>query len=163
MVLPVFFLSSCSREILPSSKSPVLNFSAMGSFLENESIVNFNLTFKEQNEILIEIVSPPGAQGLTFKKENGKVVVKYKDLEVKNESSNLISGSFISDILDILEYFEKNSTLNVIATENGVSTYSGSTDSGNFEIDMYDSSGFIKEIRFLKHNLVVKLSDHKQL
>lgn len=118
---------------------------------------------QENNDSTIQITSPPGAEGLTFKKQNGEVIVTYKNLEIKNNNANIISGSFVSDILDILEHFEKKNTMNIISSENGISTYSGTMESGNFEIDLYDSSGFMKEIRFLKHNLVVQLSDHEKI
>ena len=163
MTLPVFFLSSCSNEILPSNKSPVLSFSSVGSFIENENVVTFNLVAKDKDDITIKIISPAGAQGLTFKKNNDKTVVSYKDLEVKNDEVDIIKGSFISDILNILRYFEQKSALNVISSENGITTYSGTMESGDFEVEVYDSSGFIKEIRCLKHNLVVTLSDHERI
>lgn len=163
MILPIFFLSSCSKEILPSNKSPILNFSANGSYLENETLINFKLDVKSNNDISLQIISPEGANGLTFKKENGKVDVSFKNLEVKNDNFNLIDGSYISYILNILESFEKNNTLNIISSENGISTYLGEIDGANFEIDVYNSSGFIKEVRFLKHNITVNLFDHKEL
>lgn len=163
MTLPVFFLSSCSNEILPSNKSPVLSFSSVGSFIENENVVTFNLIAKDKDDISLEIVSPSGANGLTFKKYNDKTAVSYRNLEVKNDEVDIIKGSFISDILNILRYFEQKSNLNIISSENGISTYSGTIENLNFEVEVYDSSGFIKEIRCLKHNLVVKLSDHERI
>lgn len=162
-ILPMFFLSSCSKNLLPAAKEPVLNFSSTGSFLENENMVNFNLRAQESNDIFLEITSPKGAEGLTFKKQNGNIAVNYKNLEIKNDSHNIIFGSSIADILDVLERFAQKNALNIISTENGVSTYSGSNENGNFEIDLFDSSGFIKELRFLKHNLVVNFSDHENL
>ncbi|MDQ5983492.1 MAG: hypothetical protein RUMPE_00516 [Eubacteriales bacterium SKADARSKE-1] len=160
MLLPVFFLSSCSETTMYVKTDPVLVFSCKAYTAINGYIIEYLLSRNENKETQIKILVPEQVKGLCFTKLQDEMLVDYNGLSIKKDTLFMPIDSFVLAVINIFEYLDKGAELKHISSENGVSTYFCSV--GNFEFDVYNSSGFIREIRDLKNSLVVTMSEHSE-
>lgn len=160
--LPVFFLSGCKNEVLPSKVEPVLHFICRGiTNTSSGELIEFNLTKNEDKNIKIQITSSNFAKGLCIEKTNESISIGYEDLKVKNNDFILPRDSFIKSMINIFDYLDSKSELEFVSAEGGVVTKKCAKE--NFEIDIFISSGFIKEIRIPKDNITIALSDFENI
>ncbi len=162
-IIPIFFLfASCGEESTAKSK-PVLVFSSKVCIAVSDQFIEGNLARSENGEIQLEVTSPDQVGGLTFKRAGGENTIQFKDLAMKSKESLLPKGSFITVLMDVLECMENENNYNFILSENALSTFSGYNEKiGDFEFQIYDSSGYIKEIKVPKKNVLVNLSEHEE-
>lgn len=160
MFLPIFFLSSCGQEPLCEKTDPILVFSCNASTKIDEDIIKYVFSRNENRETQIKIEEPGQVKGLCFTKLQDEMLVDYNGLSIKKDTLFMPIDSFILTVMNIFDYLDKGAELELISLENTISTYYCSV--GDFEIDVYNSSGFIKEIRDLKNNLVVTMSEHSE-
>ena len=100
---------------------------------------------------------------LVLKKINSENAVSFKGLEMKTNENKLPDSSFFLVLGEVMESLGDNNNYNFISTENTISTLSGKCKtSGNYEVQIYDSSGYIKEIKVPSKNLVISFSEFKE-
>lgn len=161
IVLPIFFLSSCSGKNSYVKIDPVLIFSCTAITTVNGEIIKYNLVRSESKETKIRVEEPKSISGLEFTKLQDETIVDYNGLSIKKDSLLMPIDSSVLTIMNVFEYLENKSELEFVSCENSVSKFYCAL--GDFEIDLYNSSGFIKEIRSLKNNLVVTMSEHNEV
>ncbi len=82
---------------------------------------------------------------------------------MKTNENKLPDSSFFLVLGEVLESLSDNNNYNFISTENTISILSGKCKtSGNYEVQIYDSSGYIKEIKMPSKNLVISFSEFKE-
>lgn len=107
--------------------------------------------------VSIMLQSPDDISGLTFKFSDGKYTVSYGELMCRSDSVLFPQSSFPRLIMDILSVAAVSENLMYQSCENGLYTFSGSSDSGKFSI-VTDSSGIITQIIQESTNLNVAIT-----
>lgn len=93
----------------------------------------------------ISINSPENLSGLTFRRADGKFSISYGELLCKTDSVFLPENSFPTIIMNILSVANNQTNLIYQSTEDGVVTFTGNSDTGEFQITT-DTDGNIAEI-----------------
>ncbi len=163
-ILPVFFiLTACNSTVASRRHEPVLEFSAKICIATGEQFVEGILKSSNNSGLEFCVTSPEQINGLVLKKINSENAVSFKGLEMKTNENKLPDSSFFLVLGEVLESLGDNNNYNFISTENTISTLSGKCKtSGNYEVQIYDSSGYIKEIKVPSKNLVISFSEFKE-
>lgn len=163
-ILPVFFiLTACNSTVASRRHEPGLEFSAKICIATGEQFVEGILKSGNNSGLEFCVTSPEQINGLVLKKINSENAVSFKGLEMKTNENKLPDSSFFLVLGEVLESLSDNNNYNFISTENTISNLSGKCKtSGNYEVQIYDSSGYIKEIKVPSKNLVISFSEFKE-
>ena len=120
--------------------------------IDNDAVIEYAGTEYEchivrltDGVVSISINSPENLSCLTFRRADGKFSVSYGELLCKTDSVLLPETSFPTMIINILSVTNNQENLIYQSAENGLVTFTGNSDTGEFRI-ITDTDGNITEI-----------------
>lgn len=167
--IPIIFLTTfcflllraCNLKPFKSQVEPIFYFESKFCVSNQGNLIEGNLNFEKDNSVKLEITSPTQIKDLTFLKSNKETSISFKGLKLKSHDKIFPESSFITFLFEILESIKSKNNYNLISSDETVSSFVGKYNNLDFEFKIENESGFIKEIKLPKENLIFTLSEHK--
>ena len=157
----MFSLSSCKcKNESFSDKKINLQFKGDVTIKTNDNIYSCNIVRSNQSTVYIKFITPDEIKGISYEMKNGYSIISYDNLKYEKNKNILYENSFISSLIEILDFISLNeSELNYITTEGLLSKYSAVVNNKNFNIYINNDTGFINKIELNQDNFVFEFDN----
>lgn len=158
LVIPVIFIVSCGKKEASAPDHLMVSLSASAQVIQGESSLSCTVTRNAEGVAVITVTEPAQLNGMSFEWRGDGYGISYNGLACETEKPFLPSTSFASAIINVLTACENVDSLVVQSQDGGKTVYSGSSESGRFEITVNNSDGFIEKITIAELKLTVDLT-----
>lgn len=157
----MFSLSSCKGKSESFSDKKInLQFKGDVIIKTNDNIYSCNIVRSNQSAVYIKFITPDEIKGISYEMQNGYSIISYDNLKYEKNKNILYENSFISSLIEILDFISLNeSELNYITTEGLLSKYSAVVNNKNFNIYINNDTGFINKIELNQDNFVFEFDN----
>lgn len=162
MAVTIVIVGGCgSIQLQP--KEPVMAFCADAQVEYKECTLQCSFSRANQGIASISVTAPPQLKGITYKWLGGEYSVGYNNAEKSMQSCPLPQSSFASAMVNSINKLSEENGYKTKSEKDGNVTYLGECDSGNFQITVDGSTGYITEVKIEDLNLCVTLTNHKAI
>lgn len=146
LVIPILFIVSCGRKQPETPDHLLVSVAVNAQVTQGDSALSCSVTRNTEGIAVITVTQPSLLNGMSFEWRGDGYGISYNGLACKTEQPFLPSTSFASAIINVFSACENIDALVVQSQEGGKTTYSGSSESGRFEIVADNSDGFIEKL-----------------
>ncbi len=146
LVIPVLFIVSCSEKPPKAPDQLMVSVAANAQITQGESALTCSVTRNSEGIAVITVSQPSLLNGMSFEWRGDGYGISYNGLACKAEQPFLPSTSFASAIINVFSACENIDALVIQSQEGEKTTYSGSSESGRFEVVADNSDGFIEKL-----------------
>ena len=140
-------LASCHKA--PSAitaEQVVASFSAQAQVTQQESVIGCNVARTPEGLAAVTITAPEQLSGMCFEWSGENSGFSYQGLSCRTEQPFLPKTSFAAIIVNVLQAASVPENLTDQGPRDGMSCFTGQSESGPFTILVNSSNGYIQEI-----------------
>lgn len=148
----VIFLSACRNKNIQNSSDIENTFESNVKINYGGKKYECELSHTPEHINIVKILQPENLRGLTFSWENSVCEVSWHNLKCEFSKEILPENSFISEIVDALNWISSSNELELCTQEGDYKKFKGKCDAGEFEVSI-DKDGFIKKLIIPNRNV----------